>query len=162
MNNRWYTLSFSAILFLVLGLYAGPWYQDTTEIAFQPSTANQVILAIQSGQLKPDAKGIVILPPALAKVSKNGKAYVTKNGPGATIILIPDFVAGGWFSYSSNYQGNLYSNIPLPASCVIIGPILTIPFYTRFGNWSAGQTDFEPDTIVKVSPKWYHVSTDNW
>ncbi len=162
ISKRFLLTTVAIILSLGFIWYAGPWSQDTKQAPIPQATTNQVVAAIQSGTLKPDAKGVIILPVSLASASQNGKVYVTRNGPGATIVLFPEFLAGGWFTSVSNYEGRMYCNTPVPASCTITGPVLASPMYTRSGKWTAGDTQFEGDLLVKTSPNWYRVSTDNF
>lgn len=134
---------------------------------FRQADAERIVAAVRSGALRPDARGMVILPPALRGTTKNGRVYVTYAAHGQTLVLFPTFLAGGWFSTVSNFAGDVYVVRPLMGltggvetdMITLQAPVLADPCYTAHCHWTTGTADAYIDR--KIDAHWYAIATDN-
>lgn len=167
INIRWRRRVLVLVVTVILLYFLGPWRQDVTALSFRRVQFEEIVTAIQTGTLLPDARGIVVLPAKWADLTKDGKVYVTRDSHGIRFILLPAFQAGVWFSSNSNFAGYVYSTRPLTGlstgsdegDVTLTGPVLASPQYTAYGVWTSGQTDAY--ISKKIDAHWYEVYTDN-
>lgn len=151
-----------------LSVHSGPMVQDLTEIPFHQGEAEQVVQALQTGTLHPDAQGIVVLPRRWADVAKDGRVYVTQDTHGISIVLFPTFRAAGWFNPEGNFEGDIYCHAPSDVDpplhgqeglVNLVGPRPASSWNILNGAWTAArQYAYVTD---RVGPNWYAVYTDN-
>jgi hypothetical protein len=68
------------------------WVPVGTEKPFNRAAFEQVVHAVLSGSLRPDAKGIVVLPPSQASLTVTGRVYVYRGDSGKALIFFPSWL----------------------------------------------------------------------
>jgi len=68
-----------------------------------PAVRERVAQVFQAGKLKPDFRGVVVLPPDLAAASIDGRAFVTTNQTAAWLLLRT------WQGKRANLTGYLFA-----------------------------------------------------
>jgi hypothetical protein len=65
----------------------------------------RIVTAIAAGSIRPDSRGVVVLPPSQASLTSTGRAYVYRGDEGKPLILFPSWVGrermyqdDSWFS----------------------------------------------------------------
>ena len=106
-----------------------------------------------NGSLKPDANGVVKLPPALGKLSLYDEVYVTTDASGIVWVLFRT-----WQGKGTNLHGYMHRSTsatgPVPASIAVLGP--TIPM--DLTGPSTEKVDYVVDQ--QIDPNWYEVHFD--
>ena len=120
---------------------AGPWTQDPRELPFRRPEAEQVVAAIQTGTLRANARGVIVLPARWQDVTKDGRVYVTADGRGGMQILFPTYLAGVPYSQVSNFEGHVYSSRSGPpwGQFALLAPVPGAPITTSSGQWTVGR-----------------------
>jgi hypothetical protein len=146
------------ILVIILPLWAlfGPF---GFEKPFRQPEFNQVITLLQSGKLKPDARGLVILPDEFSSLTATGKVYVTPAEKGRLIVFFPSWV-GRQSLYNpvtpGDYwiEGYLYDSAKEETN-TINAPDFTPPWKARA---SRGVMSITVVRDKKLTDHWYHVA----
>jgi hypothetical protein len=134
------------------------------EDSFDQAQAEKVVAAIDSGKLRPDADGEVVLPPHWASVSRTGRVYVNRKGSGLLMILFPTWQGKAW-----NMQGYLFCSRPLTPADTLSGDpesgndslrLFYFAFLTSSAVPRARRMGEEVTLDRKVSANWYHVHRD--
>ena len=72
--------------------------------AVAPAAREKIAQDLQTGKLKPDAQGVVRLPPDSANASIGGRAFITTNRTGSSWVLLRT-----WRGKGANLEGYLYA-----------------------------------------------------
>jgi hypothetical protein len=143
---RWGLPAVAAVFLAVLGavVYSVRAVRSTWQ--HRQQVADQVL----AGKLRPDAAGIVTLPPQCRGMTEDGKLYVTRQPGGGTWIL---FVC--WRGKGSNLEGYLFTS-PSQFFDIGSGPTARIVVPTVP---PAGLSKIEEVQVEEPArPGWYRVS----
>jgi hypothetical protein len=158
-----WVLALAAVLVTAVALFAyfsgiGALLLGAIPMRFDRVECAKIASPVASGRLKPDAAGVVVLPPGLPRATIDGRVYVTRKGSGRLFVLFPM----QWGFHDADMEGYLYSSRPLSKADVQADPagrwpdIITVTGPTPGLGKYAGPV---PYTITKkVDPNWYAVS----
>jgi hypothetical protein len=152
---RWFA-AVTAIIIIGLSIFPTPlihllmlFVTWNDSISFDKVAALPAVTQIMNGSLKPDANGVVKLPPALGKLSLYDEAYVTTDASGVVWVLFRT-----WQGKGTNLHGFVHRSTPaagpVPASIAVLGPTPTDP--------PTEKVDYVVDQ--QIDPNWYEVRFD--
>jgi hypothetical protein len=92
-KRQWLLVSLGALLFLGIAIvwFLCLWPLGTPK-PFDRRNFDQVVAAIRSGSLLPNARGVVVLPEPWAHLTATGKVYVTHGHKSALVVFFPSWV----------------------------------------------------------------------
>jgi hypothetical protein len=113
----------------------------------QPPDFAPVVADLMSGRLRPDSRGIVVLPGRYSSLTRGGRAYYQRKNNGLVLILFPT-----WRGRDLDLRGYLYHNKPLSKADIL---------WKNDHHWvvAAPHGPVNPRVTIdhEVDPHWYYV-----
>jgi hypothetical protein len=138
-------------------------------LPFRQSEFDTIVSQIHHGRLLPDGTGVASLPPRGARLTQDGKVYVTRRRDGNMLVT---FVT--WRGRSFNFEGYLRSDEPLGDDALVKDSFINERGFlgyleiqhpgSSYPASYAGAAEIDPTEVLsvtvekKIAPHWYFVS----
>jgi hypothetical protein len=139
-------------------------------IDFRRAEATQIVDALQSGTLKPDANGIVTLPNQWRDVAKDGRVYVTRDKTGIAEVLFATYRNAIGTGTDADFGGYIYSRAVLQAGDPATNagpqdfgwmPLVSPQPLRSEPRWPGTAGRSEVFVCRRIDDHWYEACTEN-